>query len=115
MLLLLRGGSNIVITPDGPRGPPKFAAAGVAQLAAATGVPIVAVAAQCRFHFRLPNWDRMFVPFPFGRGVIVCRAPITVPRADWATHLPAIVAALDAACDEADTLCGVPRSPPPVR
>jgi lysophospholipid acyltransferase (LPLAT)-like uncharacterized protein len=115
MLLLLRGGSNIVITPDGPRGPPKFAATGVAQLAAATGVPIVAVSAQCRFHFRLPNWDRMFVPFPFGRGVVVCRPPITVPRADWATHLPAIMAALDAACDEADALCGVAPLPPPIR
>jgi lysophospholipid acyltransferase (LPLAT)-like uncharacterized protein len=115
MLLLLRGGSNIAITPDGPRGPARFAATGIAQLAAATGVPIVPVAVQCRFHVRLPNWDRMFVPFPFGRGVVVCRPPITVPRADWATHLPAIMAALDAACDEADTLCGVPCSPSPAR
>ena len=115
MLLLLRGGSNIVITPDGPRGPPKIAATGIAQLAAATGVPIVAVSAQCRFHFRLPNWDRMFVPFPFGRGVVVCRPPITVPRADWAAHLPTVMAALDAACDEADRLCGVTPLPPPAR
>jgi lysophospholipid acyltransferase (LPLAT)-like uncharacterized protein len=115
MLLLLREGRNIVITPDGPRGPAKFAAAGVVQLGAATGIPIVAAAAQCRLHFRLPSWDRMFVPFPFGRGVIVCRPPITVPRADWATHLPGLEAALDAACDEADALCGVALVPPPSR
>jgi lysophospholipid acyltransferase (LPLAT)-like uncharacterized protein len=115
MLLLIRDGSNIAITPDGPRGPAKVAAAGVAQLAAATGVLIFPASGQCRLHIRMPSWDRMIFPFPYGRGVIVCRPPILVPRADWAAHLPVIVAALDAACDEADALCGVPRSPPPRR
>jgi lysophospholipid acyltransferase (LPLAT)-like uncharacterized protein len=115
MLLLLRDGRNIAITPDGPRGPSKIAAAGVAQLAAATGVLIFPTSGQCRLHIRMPSWDRMIFPFPYGRGVIVCRPPITVPRTDWAAHLPAIVAALDAACDEADALCGVTRLPPPER
>ncbi len=115
MLLLLRDGRNIAITPDGPRGPSKIAAAGVAQLAAATGVLIFPTSGQCRLHIRMPSWDRMIFPFPYGRGVIVCRPPITVPRTDWAAHLPAIVAALDAACDEADALCGVTRLPPPKR
>jgi lysophospholipid acyltransferase (LPLAT)-like uncharacterized protein len=113
MLLLLRDGSNIAITPDGPRGPSKVAAAGVAQLAAATGVLIFPASGQCRFHIRMPSWDRMIFPFPYGRGVIVCRPPLTVPRADWAAHLPVIVAALNAACDEADALCGVAPSPRP--
>jgi lysophospholipid acyltransferase (LPLAT)-like uncharacterized protein len=60
----------------------------------------------------MPSWDRMIFPFPYGRGVIVCRPAITVPRADWAAYLPIIVAALDAACDEADALCGVTTQSP---
>ena len=113
MLLLLRAGSNIAITPDGPRGPAKVAAAGVVQLAAATGAPIYAAAAQCRFHMRMPSWDAMILPFPvpFSRGVIVVEPAFTVPRADWAEHMPRVVAALNAACDKADRLCG--RAPGP--
>lgn len=113
MLMLIRDGHNIAITPDGPRGPAKMAAAGVAQLAAATGVPIYPASGQCRTHIRMLSWDRMIFPFPYGRGVIVCRPSITVPRSDWAAYLPIIVAALDAACDEADQLCGVTPQPVP--
>lgn len=112
MLLLLKDGHNIAITPDGPRGPAKVAAAGIAQLAAATGVAIYPASGQCRWHIRMPSWDRMIFPFPYGRGVIVCRPTITVPRANWADHLPLIVAALNEACDEADRLCGLQPSPP---
>ena len=109
MLLLLRDGSNIAITPDGPRGPAKVAAAGVAQLAAATGAPIYAASAQCRFHMRMPSWDAMILPFPipFSRGVIVVEPAFTVPRANWAEHLPIVVDALNAASAKADRLCGI--------
>ncbi|MCB8879127.1 DUF374 domain-containing protein [Acidisoma cellulosilytica] len=112
MLLLLREGSNIAITPDGPRGPAKVAAAGVAQLAAATGAPIYAASAQCRFHMRMPSWDRMILPFPipFSRGVIVVEPAFTVPRANWAEHLPAVVSALNEASAKADRLCGIKPS-----
>ena len=62
MLLLLRGWAAISSkksrrTAHAAR--PNSRRRGVAQLAAATGVPIVAgISAQCRFHVRLPNWDR---------------------------------------------------------
>jgi lysophospholipid acyltransferase (LPLAT)-like uncharacterized protein len=104
MLRLLREGHNIAITPDGPRGPARTAAAGVAQVAAATGVPIVPAAAACRFHFHLPSWDSMIVPLPFGRGAIVCGAPILVPRQGWAGMVPFIESALDTAAADSDRL-----------
>jgi lysophospholipid acyltransferase (LPLAT)-like uncharacterized protein len=113
MLLLLREGSNIAITPDGPRGPAKVAAPGIIQLAAATGAPVYAASAQCRFHMRMPSWDRMILPFPvpFSRGVIVVQPAFTVPRAEWAAHMPNVVAALNAASEKADRLCGIAPSP----
>jgi lysophospholipid acyltransferase (LPLAT)-like uncharacterized protein len=55
----------------------------------------------------LRSWDRMVVPKPFGRGVVVCGPVIRVSRADWREALPAIEAALNEAADRADALCGV--------
>jgi lysophospholipid acyltransferase (LPLAT)-like uncharacterized protein len=105
LLNLLQSGDHIAITPDGPRGPRRVAAAGVAQLAALAGVPVLPCAAQTTRHWVLRTWDRMVVPKPFGRGVVVCLPPIAVPRGDWQDTVPAIGAALTAAAESADRLC----------
>ena len=101
----LREGDHVAITPDGPRGPVRQAAPGVAQLAALAGAPIVPSAAQSTRHRRLRTWDRMVMPLPFGRGVMVNGPPIRVPRAGWEDHLPAIEAALNAVGEQADAAC----------
>lgn len=105
LLAVLAAGDQVVITPDGPRGPPRQPARGVAQLAALAGVPILPVAAQTTRGRPLPTWDRMVLPLPFARGALVCAPPIRVPREGWADSLPAIAAALDQAAGEADRLC----------
>ena len=102
---VLQQGDQIVITPDGPRGPARVAAPGVAQLAALTHAPIIPCAAQIRWRRVLPTWDRMILPLPFGRGVLVCAPPISVPREDWAGSLPQIEAAMTQAAEQADALC----------
>ena len=103
---VLRQGDQIVITPDGPRGPARKAAAGVAQLAALTQAPIIPCAAQISRRRILGTWDRMVLPLPFGRGVIVCAPPIVVSRDDWTASLPGIEAAMTRAAEEADARCG---------
>ena len=100
-------GGAVVITPDGPRGPPGVAAPGVAYLAAATGAPVLPAAAQCRPRLTLKSWDRMILPVPFGRGVLVCLPAIAVGRDGAEAALPGISAALDAAAARADSLCGL--------
>jgi hypothetical protein len=105
LLSLLGGGDHIAITPDGPRGPRRIAAAGVAQLAALSGAPILPCAAQTTRHRVLRTWDRMVVPRPFGRGVVVCLPTIAVARGAWQEALPAIGAALTMAAERADRLC----------
>lgn len=105
LLALLRDGDLVAITPDGPRGPPRSAAAGVAQLAALSGAPILPCAAQTSRRWVLPTWDRMVVPRPFGRGVVVCGPLIQVPRAGWQEAAPAIATALNVAAERADRLC----------
>jgi lysophospholipid acyltransferase (LPLAT)-like uncharacterized protein len=101
----LAAGEHVVITPDGPRGPRRHAAPGVAQLAALSGVKVLPCAAQTSRRYTLRSWDRMVLPLPFGRGVIVCGPAITVGREGAAAALPAIAAALTAAADRADLLC----------
>jgi lysophospholipid acyltransferase (LPLAT)-like uncharacterized protein len=105
LLNLLASGNHIAITPDGPRGPRRIAAPGAAQLAALSGVPVLPCAAQTTRRWVLTTWDRMVVPKPFGRGVVVCLPSITVPRDGWQDKVPAIGAALTTAAERADRLC----------
>jgi lysophospholipid acyltransferase (LPLAT)-like uncharacterized protein len=105
LLAVLRRGEIIGITPDGPKGPAHQAASGVAQLAALSGLPVVPLAARTTRRIQLNTWDRMPVPLPFGRGVVVCGPAILVPRHDWKTALPLITGALNQAAAQADLLC----------
>ena len=95
LLEVLAQGSHVVLTPDGPRGPARRAAAGVAQLAGLSGVPVLPCAARTTRAWLLPTWDRMILPLPWGRGVLVVGAPILVPRVGWEGSVPAIEAALN--------------------
>jgi lysophospholipid acyltransferase (LPLAT)-like uncharacterized protein len=105
LLAVLRRGELIGITPDGPRGPYRQAASGVAQLAAVAGVPVVPVAARTTRRIQLKTWDRMHIPLPFGRGVMVCGPSIQVSRHGWTSALPSITEALDRVAARADQLC----------
>ncbi len=105
MIGLLARGELIVMTPDGPRGPRHRAAPGVAQLAAVSGARILPCAAQTSRRKVLPSWDRMVLPLPFGRGVVVCSQPIEVPRGAWREAVPMITDALNRATERADRCC----------
>jgi lysophospholipid acyltransferase (LPLAT)-like uncharacterized protein len=97
LIAALEQGEQVAITPDGPRGPRRQAAGGVAQLAALTGAAVLPCAAFSTRVKRLGSWDRMLVPLPFGRGVLVCGEAIMVARDDAGPALVTISAALDAA------------------
>jgi lysophospholipid acyltransferase (LPLAT)-like uncharacterized protein len=71
-------GEDVVIVPDGPRGPRREAKEGVVQLARATGMPLIAFGAAVWPVRRLHSWDRMQIPLPFARVALVA-APVDVP------------------------------------
>ncbi|WP_149538470.1 lysophospholipid acyltransferase family protein [Siccirubricoccus phaeus] len=102
LLRLLAAGEVVVITPDGPRGPRRIAAPGVAQLAALSGLAVLPCAARSSRGITLRSWDRMVLPLPFARGVIAFGPLVPVAREAPEAALPAIEAALSAACDAAD-------------
>lgn len=100
---ILAAGGTVAITPDGPRGPRRHAAGGVARLAEQSGAHVLPVSAQTRRRRVLGTWDRMVLGLPFSRGVLVCGPRLVVD--DAAVDLPRIEAALSDAADLADRLC----------
>lgn len=106
LLRILAGGGVAVITPDGPRGPVRVAAPGIAQLAAMAGVPVLPCAVASSRMRLARSWDRMRFPLPFARGIAVVGAPIAVARDGAEAALPVIAAALDEACARADAMAG---------
>jgi lysophospholipid acyltransferase (LPLAT)-like uncharacterized protein len=73
-------GANVLIVPDGPRGPRHVAQGGAVMLAKVTGVPVVPLAFGAAPCSVLRSWDAFIVPHPFARAAIVFGDPIVVPR-----------------------------------
>jgi lysophospholipid acyltransferase (LPLAT)-like uncharacterized protein len=80
LVKLGRAGKDLVVTPDGPRGPRQVAKLGVVQLAKATGLPIVPLAFACSTKRLFSSWDQFMVPYPFSRGLFLYGKPIFVSR-----------------------------------
>lgn len=118
MVMALKVGDSVGITPDGPRGPRMRVHPGIIALASLSGVPLAPVtysASHCRF---LNSWDRFVLALPFGRGVFLWGMPITVARdADAAAREAArleLERQLNALTAEADRMMGhVPIEPDP--
>jgi lysophospholipid acyltransferase (LPLAT)-like uncharacterized protein len=73
------GGYNVVVTPDGPRGPRYVLAPGVIFLAQKTGLPIVPVHLNYDRYWTLKSWDRFMIPKPFSRVRVVVASPERIP------------------------------------
>ena len=80
LLRQAREGKSIVFTPDGPRGPAGVVKDGVIFAAQASKLPILPLAFAGKKYKLLRSWDRMIIPLPFSKGVVVYGAPIVVPR-----------------------------------
>jgi hypothetical protein len=79
----LRAGGEVVVVPDGPRGPREVLKPGVIALARLTGAPIVPMAVGASREWRVRSWDEFRIPRPFARCVMRFGEPIHVsPAAD---------------------------------
>ncbi len=71
----LQSGQDIGITPDGPRGPCYDLKGGGIILARRTGATTILVGMRFARAWRVPSWDRFYLPYPFSR--------ITVTAEEW--------------------------------
>jgi lysophospholipid acyltransferase (LPLAT)-like uncharacterized protein len=102
---VLRGGTDVALVPDGPRGPRGQLQPGVVALAALTGAPVVPLAVGAQPARRLNSWDSFLIPLPFARCAVVFGEPLPVSRdADRARSAKEIERALDETSAEADRL-----------
>lgn len=74
----LEEGASIGITPDGPKGPRHVCKKGVVTLAQQAGITVQPVSYSVEERWVIPSWDRMIVPRPFSRGVVVFGEPLRV-------------------------------------
>jgi lysophospholipid acyltransferase (LPLAT)-like uncharacterized protein len=71
---------NVVITPDGPRGPRRRVKAGVAFLGSHTGRAIVPTAFACTRSWKVPgSWSDLLIPKPFAVLYAIAGEPIQAP------------------------------------
>lgn len=79
LLRSVEQGRDIVITPDGPRGPRYKVQKGIVELARKTGLPIIAVSFSTKHRLEIPSWDGLVLPRPFTQGVFIWAHPLWVP------------------------------------
>lgn len=66
----------IVITPDGPRGPPYKVKPGIFTAAKATKAKIIPFTWQSSLFWELNTWDRMRIPKPFSKVTVTVGEPL---------------------------------------
>jgi lysophospholipid acyltransferase (LPLAT)-like uncharacterized protein len=78
----LASGRDVVITPDGPRGPAYELGPGIVFLAQKSGAPVVPVNIEYSSCWRLKSWDRFILPRPFAKVHVIIGSPHHVELSD---------------------------------
>jgi hypothetical protein len=76
----LQSGGEVIIVPDGPRGPDRKLKMGGIKLAAETGAALVPFSFSTSKKKILHSWDRFLIFTPFSRIVAVYGRPIEIPQ-----------------------------------
>lgn len=79
MVRQMEAGRHVVIIGDGSRGPYQKLQPGAVMLAKLTGRPVRAAATAFSRQWTLGSWDRLAIPKPFARAVVVSAEPVSVP------------------------------------
>lgn len=64
---VIAGGGDVVITPDGPRGPAYILGQGIIYLAQQSGAEVVPINMEYSSSWRVKSWDRFILPKPFSK------------------------------------------------
>ena len=72
---VLASGGDVVITPDGPRGPAYELGPGIVYLAQKSGAAVVPVNMEYSSCWRLKSWDRFILPRPFAKICVIIGQP----------------------------------------
>jgi len=71
---VLASGRDVLITPDGPRGPAYQVGPGIVFLAQKTGAAVVPINMEFSSCWRVNSWDHFILPRPFSRVRVIVGA-----------------------------------------
>ena len=74
----LASGRDVVITPDGPRGPAYELGPGIVFLAQKSGASVLPMNLEYSHCWRLGSWDRFIIPRPFSKVRVLISQPLRV-------------------------------------
>ena len=80
MAACLAHGIDTAFTIDGPRGPRYVAKHGAVRLASMSGQPILPFCVAAEHAWKIRSWDRLQIPRPFTRAVMLVGEPIRVAQ-----------------------------------
>jgi lysophospholipid acyltransferase (LPLAT)-like uncharacterized protein len=80
-------GHDLLIVPDGPRGPRYRVQIGIMELAKLTERPIVPLTFSASRRKIFNTWDHFLLPYPFSKGVFIWGKPVYVDRHGNRAHL----------------------------
>ena len=63
----MENGFDVIVTPDGPRGPCYRLGAGIVFLSQRSGHPVMPILVNYSRYFELKSWDKFRIPMPFSR------------------------------------------------
>jgi lysophospholipid acyltransferase (LPLAT)-like uncharacterized protein len=86
---VLASGRDVVITPDGPRGPPYELGPGIIFLAQKSGAAVLPVNMEYSRCWRLKSWDRFILPRPFAKIRVIIGQPHRVQSTNTADDFEA--------------------------
>ena len=95
----MRKGREIAFTVDGPRGPRYEAKPGPVYLAKLTGNPILPFLLQPEKYWTLKTWDRLHIPKPFTKALLVIAEPFFIDVAAGDAGIEAAVRKMQASLD----------------
>ncbi|MGH9799502.1 MAG: lysophospholipid acyltransferase family protein [Blastocatellia bacterium] len=111
MIRAVRAGKSAAFTVDGPRGPIYQAKPGALLLAAKANAAILPFSISLDRCWRLKSWDRIEIPKPFARAVVVIGQQIRVEDGNNEVELERFQRALEVVRDQADKLIAdLPKS-----
>lgn len=103
LIRLAQDGHNLIVTPDGPRGPRMRVNEGIIDIARLSRLPILPAAIGTSGGKEFNTWDRFLMPSPFSRIAVRWGEPFQVARdGDAADHAAQLETALTALQRDAD-------------
>ncbi|RYE06079.1 MAG: DUF374 domain-containing protein [Rickettsiaceae bacterium] len=77
IITTLNNKHNLIITPDGPRGPVYQINSNLIGITQKCNNKIVPLTVSCSRYFTLNSWDKLFIPLPFGNILVLRGEEIT--------------------------------------